>query len=110
MAIQGAGFFQITLPTGLTGYTRAGALHRDSQGLVVTAEGFLDDFGEQRVLIREVVVDKALANTRFGGDVADAGRAEAVGGKHLSSRGQDGLASSVFDELVGGGTACILVE
>jgi flagellar basal-body rod protein FlgG len=40
MALQGAGFFQITLPSGLTGYTRAGSLHRDSQGLVVTAEGF----------------------------------------------------------------------
>jgi flagellar basal-body rod protein FlgG len=40
MAIQGAGFFQITLPSGVTGYTRAGALHRDSQGLVVTAEGY----------------------------------------------------------------------
>jgi flagellar basal-body rod protein FlgG len=40
MAIEGAGFFQITLPTGDTGYTRAGSLHRDSQGLVVTAEGF----------------------------------------------------------------------
>jgi flagellar basal-body rod protein FlgG len=40
MAIEGAGFFQITLPTGDTGYTRAGSLHRDAQGLVVTAEGY----------------------------------------------------------------------
>jgi flagellar basal-body rod protein FlgG len=40
MAIEGAGFFQITLPSAITGYTRAGALHRDSQGLVVTADGF----------------------------------------------------------------------
>jgi flagellar basal-body rod protein FlgG len=40
VAIEGAGFLQITLPTGVTGYTRAGSLHRDSQGLVVTAEGY----------------------------------------------------------------------
>jgi flagellar basal-body rod protein FlgG len=40
MAIEGAGFFQITMPSGVTGYTRAGSLHRDSQGLVVTAEGY----------------------------------------------------------------------
>src|SRR5262245_52069720 len=40
LAIEGDGFFQITLPNGTTGYTRAGALHRDGQGLVVTAEGY----------------------------------------------------------------------
>jgi flagellar basal-body rod protein FlgG len=40
MAIEGDGFFQITLPNGTAAYTRAGALHRDAQGLVVTAEGY----------------------------------------------------------------------
>jgi flagellar basal-body rod protein FlgG len=40
MAIQGGGFFQITLPSGVTGFTRSGSLHVDAQGLVVTAEGF----------------------------------------------------------------------
>ena len=40
LAIEGDGFFQITLPDGTTGYTRAGTLHRDAQGLVVTAEGY----------------------------------------------------------------------
>jgi len=40
LAIQGDGFFQIQLPNGTTAYTRAGALHRDGNGLVVTAEGY----------------------------------------------------------------------
>jgi len=40
LAIQGDGFFQISLPDGTTAYTRAGTLHLDSQGLVVTAEGY----------------------------------------------------------------------
>jgi flagellar basal-body rod protein FlgG len=40
MAIEGQGFFQITLPSGETGYTRAGAFHMDSQGMLVTAEGY----------------------------------------------------------------------
>jgi flagellar basal-body rod protein FlgG len=39
LAIEGRGFFQIGLPDGTTGYTRAGALHRDAEGRVVTAEG-----------------------------------------------------------------------
>jgi flagellar basal-body rod protein FlgG len=41
LAIQGQGFFQVTMPGGLTGYTRAGALHLNGQGQLVTAEGML---------------------------------------------------------------------
>jgi flagellar basal-body rod protein FlgG len=40
VAIEGDGFFQISMPDGTTAYTRAGNLHRDAQGLVVTAEGY----------------------------------------------------------------------
>jgi flagellar basal-body rod protein FlgG len=39
LAIEGAGFFQVTLPTGQIAYTRSGALHMDAQGNVVTADG-----------------------------------------------------------------------
>jgi flagellar basal-body rod protein FlgG len=39
LAIQGAGFFQILLPNGETGYTRAGSFHPDAQGALVTADG-----------------------------------------------------------------------
>jgi flagellar basal-body rod protein FlgG len=39
LAIEGRGFFQIALPDGTTAYTRAGALHLDAQGRIVTAEG-----------------------------------------------------------------------
>jgi len=39
LAIEGLGFFQLTLPGGETGYTRAGAFHLNGQGQLVTAEG-----------------------------------------------------------------------
>ena len=39
LAIQGNGFFQVTLPTGDTAYTRSGEFHMDAQGNVVTADG-----------------------------------------------------------------------
>ncbi len=39
LAIQGAGFFQVTMPDGQTGYTRAGMFHLDNQGNMVTADG-----------------------------------------------------------------------
>ena len=40
MAIQGAGFFQILMPDGTTGYTRDGSFQSDSQGQLVTASGY----------------------------------------------------------------------
>jgi flagellar basal-body rod protein FlgG len=40
LAIEGDGFFQILLANGETAYTRAGTLKKDSQGRVVTSEGF----------------------------------------------------------------------
>ena len=39
LAIEGDGFFPITLPDGSTGYSRAGALKRDSTGQIVTPDG-----------------------------------------------------------------------
>ena len=39
IAISGGGFFQILLPNGQTGYTRAGSFHLDAQGVMVTADG-----------------------------------------------------------------------
>jgi flagellar basal-body rod protein FlgG len=39
IAIEGRGFFQVTLPSGEIGYTRAGNLKLNSEGLLVTNEG-----------------------------------------------------------------------
>lgn len=40
VAINGDGFFAVTLPDGSTGYTRAGNLTTDSTGQLVTPDGF----------------------------------------------------------------------
>lgn len=40
LAIQGDGFFQVTLPNGEYRYTRDGAFQRDANGTVVTAGGY----------------------------------------------------------------------
>jgi len=39
VAIQGNGFFQVTLPDGTTGYTRDGAFQIDTAGRLVTSNG-----------------------------------------------------------------------
>lgn len=40
MAISGDGYFQVTLPSGQTGYTRAGNFSTSPEGLLVTAQGY----------------------------------------------------------------------
>lgn len=40
VAINGAGFLQILLPDGTTGYTRDGSLQKDNQGQLVTSNGY----------------------------------------------------------------------
>jgi flagellar basal-body rod protein FlgG len=41
LAISGEGLFQVTLPDGTTGYTRAGNLTLNANGQLVTSDGFL---------------------------------------------------------------------
>lgn len=40
LAINGRGFFQILMPNGSVGYTRDGSFHLNSDGQIVTSQGF----------------------------------------------------------------------
>ena len=40
LALDGDGYFQVTLPGGTLGYTRAGNFSRSAEGLLVTAQGY----------------------------------------------------------------------
>lgn len=57
LAINGNGYFQITLPNGDTAYTRAGALQVDANGDIVTADGFSVEPG---ITIPQNAVDIAI--------------------------------------------------
>ena len=39
LAIEGLGYLEVTLPSGLSAYTRDGALKRSADGLIVTSDG-----------------------------------------------------------------------
>ncbi|WP_341896848.1 flagellar basal-body rod protein FlgG [Ferrovibrio terrae] len=41
LAISGKGYFQVTLPSGETSYTRAGSFQVNAQGQLVTVDGYL---------------------------------------------------------------------
>jgi len=40
LAVNGSGFFQVSLPDGTTAYTRDGTFHTDANGGIVTSNGF----------------------------------------------------------------------
>ncbi len=60
MAIEGDGFFQIQLPDGSTAYTRAGAFKMDSNGRIVTSDGY--------PLIPEIVIPNNSTKITIGTD------------------------------------------
>ncbi|SNB47039.1 flagellar basal-body rod protein FlgG [Geobacter sp. DSM 9736] len=60
LAIEGDGFFQVQLPDGTTAYSRAGALKRDSQGRVVTSDGY--------PILPEIVIPNNATKVSIGND------------------------------------------
>jgi len=60
MAIEGDGFFQIQQPDGTTAYSRAGAFKKDSQGRIVTSDGY--------PLLPEIVIPSNAIKIDIGSD------------------------------------------
>jgi flagellar basal-body rod protein FlgG len=60
LAIQGNGFFQVTLPNGQTAYTRSGNFQLDSQGNVVTSDG--------NPLVPAIAIPSSATNVTVGTD------------------------------------------
>ncbi|MCC5792465.1 MAG: flagellar basal-body rod protein FlgG [Legionellaceae bacterium] len=60
LAIQGRGFFSVLLPDGTTAYSRDGGLHVDSQGQIVTANGY--------VLQPPITIPQQTLNITVGND------------------------------------------
>lgn len=73
MAIEGDGFFQVLQPDGDIGYTRAGAFKLDSDGRIVTSDGY--------ALEPEISIPEDTINLTIGPDgtisVLQAGETEA---------------------------------
>jgi len=109
VAIQGDGFLQVTLPDGTTGYTRSGNMSKDSQGRLVTADGY---YYEPQITIptnatgvtisAEGVVSATLPNqstTQVVGQMQLA--------RFVNPAGLDSYGSSIFKETEASGTPTV---
>jgi len=107
LAIQGRGYFQVTLPSGEAGYTRDGAFQLSDQGELVTADGYPVQPG---ITVPPDAVDVAISKT---GEVQVklAGQTEmqTVGQLQLASfvneAGLEAQGGNVFTETDASGTA-----
>jgi flagellar basal-body rod protein FlgG len=60
VAIEGEGFFQVSLPDGTDGYTRSGAFKKDSSGILVTSDGYS--------IVPEVTIPENSTSVSIGSD------------------------------------------
>lgn len=60
LAIEGTGYFQVTLPSGETAYTRAGSFQVSDQGELVTADGYKLEPG---ITVPAEAVDVSIGRT-----------------------------------------------
>ena len=100
-AINGKGFFQITLPDGSTGYTRDGSFQVDANGQLVNNAGFVVQPGitipanAQKVTVtREGTVSVTLPNQATPQSVGQITLANFVNPAGLEPRGQNLYAES----------------
>ena len=105
LAISGAGYFQVLLPSGETAYTRAGNLAINADGQLVTGEGYTIDpaitipAGATKVTIsRDGTVEAAVAGSATPTQVGQIELASFVNPAGLDAQGDN-----LFKETVASG-------
>ncbi|RJK99628.1 flagellar basal-body rod protein FlgG [Paracoccus aestuarii] len=110
LAIEGDGYLEVTLPSGLSGYTRDGGLKRSPDGLIVTSDGY-------PVVPNIAIPDDARAITiNAGGEVyayfGDRVEAELLGQFTLAGfaneKGLEAIGSNLFIETAASGGAQVV--
>ena len=96
VAIQGAGFFQVQMPDGTLAYTRDGGFKTDSEGRIVTSDGYPVQGGFQPVPSGTTSSQIQLANFNNPGGLDAVGHnlykeTEASGNAQLAEPTQSGL-------------------
>lgn len=109
MAIEGKGFFEVTMPSGQTAYTRDGALKRTGEGLIVTSDGYPVS---PEITIPE---DARSISINGAGEIfayfTDNGEAQLLGQLTLAgftnAKGLEAIGSNLFVETEASGPALV---
>lgn len=109
LAIEGDGFFQITMPDGTIGYTRDGAFKRDSQGRMVTSEGFPL---EPQITIPDNATDIAISSdgrvtAKIPGQAAPQELGQLQLARFINPAGLDSIGRNLLTETAASGAPTI---
>jgi flagellar basal-body rod protein FlgG len=105
VAIQGEGFFQVQLPDGSLAYTRDGAFKTDSQGRVVTSDGYPVQGGFQPVPTgtTNITISASGAGTYTTANGATNFQIQVA--RFTNAGGLDAIGHNLFKESNASGTA-----
>jgi flagellar basal-body rod protein FlgG len=109
LAIQGNGYFQVTLPTGEVAYTRAGNFAVDDQGQLVTAQGYLI---EPNITVPAEAVDvnigrDGIVEVRFAANPEPQQIGQLTLASFINPAGLDASGDNLFLETAASGQAVI---
>lgn len=106
VAIQGEGFFQITMPDGTLAYTRDGSFKKDSTGRIVTAEGYPL---EPEITIPDNATDISISSDgRVSATIPNQTAPQDLGqiqtARFVNPAGLDSLGQNLYRETAASGT------
>lgn len=106
IAIEGEGFLQVDMPNGNTGYTRSGALKRDSNGRLTTSDGYpilpaitIPDGSRQITISESGIVSAIIGDDTVSTEVGNLELATFTNNSGLSAIGKN-----LFAETAASGT------
>jgi flagellar basal-body rod protein FlgG len=107
LAIEGRGFFRVRLPTGETGYSRAGAFSVNAAGEMVTSDGYLVEPG---ITIPDGTTQVTInaqgqVFARLAGSTSDTNVGQFDLATFANEAGLDAQGSSIFLETAASGAA-----
>ena len=107
LAIQGKGYFQITMPDGTTGYTRDGTFQLNASGQIVTHDGYTVQPG---ITIPTNAIDVTINNSgevlvKVEGTVALSNVGQLQISTFLNDAGLQAVGDNLYKETPASGTA-----
>ncbi|MCE9521824.1 MAG: flagellar basal-body rod protein FlgG [Alphaproteobacteria bacterium] len=107
LAIEGKGFFRIRMPSGDTGYTRAGAFAVNAEGQIVTSEGYAVEPGINIPQGTTSVTINASGQVyvRLAGQTTDTLTGQLDLAVFANEAGLDAQGSNIFLETAASGSA-----
>ena len=109
VAIEGGGYIEVTLPSGVPAYTRDGALKRSADGLIVTSDGY--PVAPDITLPADLRAVSINAEGEVWGSFADRVEPEMLGQITLAGftnpKGLEAMGSNLFVESPASGPALV---